>query len=208
MINSQMFLKFSQNLIITESQIFLWYICRRTFDLNNVKPINSIVYYITQLWDKLKIESKFIFCLEETLSFKVLNLITLSLIKLIWDVIYIFNSDLVWRRQLLKVKDSCCMCKEFLTFPNLSWIYFVFQKSLKRMFKTGFLEQNHLLNLCSSAMNSKGYCVVKKLLWNVRIKAFWYTNLIMQKRNFQQPIKKKYFLGRSIFICFKNGMLV
>ena len=24
----------------------------------------------------------------------------------------------------------------------------------------------------------KGYCVVKKLVWNVHIKAFWYTNLI------------------------------
>ena len=48
---------------------------------------------------------------------------------------------------------------------------------LKRTFKR-FWIQNHLLNLCSRAANSKGYCVVKKLVWNVCMKAFWYTNYI------------------------------
>ena len=31
----------------------------------------------------------------------------------------------------------------------------MYQKSLKRTFKTGFSVQNHLLNLCSSAVNSQ-----------------------------------------------------
>ena len=56
------------------------------------------------------------------------------------------------------------MCKEFLTFDahelNLShqiWVGFIFvyQKSLKWTFKTSFWVQNHLLNLCSSAVNSQ-----------------------------------------------------
>ena len=52
------------------------------------------------------------------------------------------------------------------------WVGFIFvyQKSLKWMFKTGFWVQNHILNLCSS-----GYCKVKKLVWNVReMLASWY----------------------------------
>ena len=67
-----------------------------------------------------------------------------------------------------------CLLIDFII-PNLSRIYFVYQKSLKRTFKTSFWVQIHLLNLCSSAVNPKGYYVVKKLVWNVRIKAFWYT---------------------------------
>ena len=36
------------------------------------------------------------------------------------------------------------------------WVgYFVYQKSLKRTFKTGFWVQNHLMNLCSSAVDSQ-----------------------------------------------------
>ena len=67
---------------------------------------------------------------------------------------------------------------------NLSyqiWVGFIFvcQKSLERTFKTGFRVQNHPLNLYSIAVNHKGYCVVKKLLWNVRIKAFRYTTNII-----------------------------
>ena len=34
------------------------------------------------------------------------------------------------------------------------------------------------LNLCLVLSIHKGYCVVKKLVCNVRIKAFWYTNII------------------------------
>ena len=52
---------------------------------------------------------------------------------------------------------------------------FVYQKSSKQTFKTGFWVQNHLLNLCSSAVNSQRLLCNKKLVWNVRIKAFLYS---------------------------------
>ena len=53
---------------------------------------------------------------------------------------------------------------------------FVYQKFLKQTFQTSFWGQNHLLNLCSRVVNSQRFIfVVKKLVWNVRIKAFWYT---------------------------------
>ena len=54
--------------------------------------------------------------------------------------------------------------------PNLIWIY------LNR-----FLVQNHLLNLCSSAVDSQILLRGQKAGVNVRIKAFWYTedNLIV-----------------------------
>ena len=51
---------------------------------------------------------------------------------------------------------------------------FVYHMSLKRTFKNGFWVQNHLWNLCSSASNSRWFLCSKNLVWNVRIKAFWY----------------------------------
>ena len=56
--------------------------------------------------------------------------------------------------------------------------YFVQQKPLKWTFKTWFWVQNHLLNLCSCVVNSQRLFVVKKLLLNIRIKAFWYYTII------------------------------
>ena len=50
---------------------------------------------------------------------------------------------------------------------------FVYHISLKRTFKNGFWVQIHLWNLCSSASNSRRLLCSKKLVWNVRIKAFW-----------------------------------
>ena len=41
-------------------------------------------------------------------------------------------------------------------------IFFVYQKSLKRTFKTGFWVQNHFLNLFSSTMNSQRFFVQPK----------------------------------------------
>jgi hypothetical protein len=35
----------------------------------------------------------------------------------------------------------------------------------------------------------KGYCVVKKLVWNVRIKAFWYTNILALSRE-ENPLNE------------------
>ena len=35
------------------------------------------------------------------------------------------------------------------------------------------------MSLFYSAVDSKSYCVVKNLMWNVRIKAFWYTKVVI-----------------------------
>ena len=50
---------------------------------------------------------------------------------------------------------------------------FVYQKSLQCTLQTVFLIQNHLCVLV--LWIQKDYFVVKRLVWNVRIKAFWYT---------------------------------
>jgi hypothetical protein len=81
----------------------------------------------------------------------------------------------------------CCVCRELLTFnarliefviPNLSRIYFY----IPEIFKTNvlnhfFLVQNLLTFwICVLVLwIHKGYCVEKKLVWNVRSKAVWYT---------------------------------
>ena len=62
---------------------------------------------------------------------------------------------------------------------NLSyqiWIGFIFvyKKSIKRTFKTGFWVEINSWICVLELLILKGYSVVKKL-WNVRIKAFWYT---------------------------------
>ena len=69
---------------------------------------------------------------------------------------------------------------------NLSyqiWVGFIFvcQKSLKRTFKTWFWVQNHLLYSIWVLVLwiYIGYCGVKKLVWNVCIKALWYTYLFI-----------------------------
>ena len=73
-------------------------------------------------------------------------------------VIYIFDSNLVWRMQqwlLLEVKNSYSVDSEFLTFsayslnlPYQFWVEFIFvyQTSLKRTFKTSTKSPN----MCSS----------------------------------------------------------
>ena len=53
---------------------------------------------------------------------------------------------------LLKVQNSCCVYRLYQIWTGFIFLY---QKSLKQTFKTGFWEQNHLLNLCSSAVNSQ-----------------------------------------------------
>ena len=63
---------------------------------------------------------------------------------------------------------------------NKIWVSYILvcQKSIKRTFKSSFWVQNHLLYLCFCVVIlwiHKSYCVIKKLVWNVRIKAFWYT---------------------------------
>ena len=75
---------------------------------------------------------------------------------------------------------------------NLSyqiWVGFIFvyQKSLKWVLKTCFWVQNHLLNLCSNALNSKGYCLIKKLVWKVCINL----SVIWIYVNYQNQINSK-----------------
>ena len=55
--------------------------------------------------------------------------------------IYIFDSDLVWRMQLVE-------------FVSVRFI-FVYHIFLKQTFKNGFWVKNHLLNLFSSAVNQQ-----------------------------------------------------
>ena len=50
----------------------------------------------------------------------------------------------------------------------------VYQKSSKQTFKIVFWVQNHLLICVLVLLICKGFYEVNKLVWNVRIKAFWY----------------------------------
>ena len=98
--------------------------------------------------------------------------------------------------------------------PKTIWIgfIFVFQKSLKRTFKHGFWVQNYLLICVLAVWIHKGYCVVKKLVWNVNIKAFlypfffafWWTNIFFADY-LRQPgiIKWRIYLKLfgSIILC-------
>ena len=66
------------------------------------------------------------------------------------------------------------------------------------MFKTGFRVQNHLLNLFSSAVNSQRLFYSEKLVGNVRIKAFWFTNEFVKRTKYLDNLsnfvlKEKYF---------------
>ena len=66
-----------------------------------------------------------------------------------------------------------CLLIEFII-PNLSHIFFVYKKYLKRTYKTVFfLVQNHRLNLFSRVVNSQRLFWSQRLVRNVRIKAFW-----------------------------------
>ena len=59
-------------------------------------------------------------------------------------------------------------------------IFFI-AEILKRMFKIGFWVQNRLLNLCNGVVNSQRL-FYQKLVWNVCIKAFWYTKYFLYSR--------------------------
>ena len=72
---------------------------------------------------------------------------------------YIFLTQIWFGKyngSLFKVKNSCCVRREFLTI-NAYWIrhIFIYQKLLKRTFQTGFWVQNHLMNLRSFVVNSQ-----------------------------------------------------
>ena len=124
------------------------------------------------------------------------------LIIIFYDKIYIFDSDLVWRMQLmiikLNVKNSCCVWREFLFLMLINRILHIksesdlfLYKSLNRTFKISFWVQNHRLNLFSSAVKSQKVYVYKKLLWNIRIKAFCYTIDILTQIYFWINLSKE-----------------
>ena len=53
----------------------------------------------------------------------------------------------------------------------------------------------------------KGYCVVKKLVWNVRIKAFWYkksyVDFLQNDNNYLSDLFKKDNINKNnIFLCY------
>ena len=58
----------------------------------------------------------------------------------------------------------------------LTKIYFCIPEIFWTNEQISILVQNHRLNLCSRAVNSQRLFVIKMLVWNVRIKAFWYLN--------------------------------
>ena len=58
--------------------------------------------------------------------------------------------------------------------------------------------------MCSSAINSLRLCVVKKLVWNVRIKAFWYTHKILRLIDTR---KCKYFQPCLCWTRFQRSRL-
>ena len=64
---------------------------------------------------------------------------------------------------------------------RINWIWirfiFVYQKNVKLTLKTGFWVKNTFWSYVLVLWIHKGYFVVKKLLWNVRIEAFWYTKM-------------------------------
>ena len=64
--------------------------------------------------------------------------------------------------------------------PNLSRIYFYIPDIFKTNIKNRFLStKNTLWIYVLVVLIHRGYCVVKKLVWNIRIKAFWYTKYII-----------------------------
>ena len=60
--------------------------------------------------------------------------------------------------------------------------------------------QNYLLNCVLVLWIHKGYCVVKKLMWNVRIKAFWHTNIIITLK----PYNSRIFFSMRGVHCSKS----
>ena len=71
----------------------------------------------------------------------------------------------------------------FLPLMLIYWIcHFVYQKSLKQTFKTGFWVLITFWVCFLVLWVLKGYFVVKKQVFNVGIKAFWYRKHIVRSR--------------------------
>ena len=87
---------------------------------------------------------------------------------------YIFDSDLVWRIHL-KIKILCCVCTEFLTFNAYlsTSSYQIWDRPENERLKPVFENKITFWIWVLVLWILKGYYLVK--MWNVRIKAFWYT---------------------------------
>ena len=97
------------------------------------------------------------------------------------------------------------MCGNFNLYQlNLSyqiWVWFIFlyQKSLKRTFQTGFWVQNHLLNLCSSVVNSQRLLCSQKA--SVKSPNFYLIVVFLSQNEY---LLKEYNLIIFIAIYFKT----
>ena len=89
-------------------------------------------------------------------------------IKYIKDWCYLFSR----KRDLLSIQH----------FNIYSWLRFGLANAINTYYLSLKVHeesiQNYLLNLWSSAVNSQGLLCGQKQVWNVGIKAFWYTNYV------------------------------
>ena len=82
----------------------------------------------------------------EAIKYQEFDLVSLMISIMSCAIIYIFDSYLVWRMQLMinhdYIRNQCCVCSKLSIF--------VYRKLLKLIF-------DHLLNLCSRIVIHKGY---------------------------------------------------
>ena len=115
----------------------------------------------------------------------------------IWFIIYIFDSDLV-RRMRLMIIDWICHTKSE---SDLFCIPEIFKNErLKSVF-----EYKMTFWICVLVLwIHKGYFVVKNLVWNVRIKGFWYTNVF---KHLRKAVKRlQVWLTLKLNNCFRCRM--
>ena len=73
-----------------------------------------------------------------------------------------------------------CLLIEYSLYQMWFRFNFVYQKSLKRTFKTCFCGKKITFGICVLVLwINKGYFVVKKQVWNVCIKSSWYTKFLL-----------------------------
>ena len=78
------------------------------------------------------------------------------------------------------------------------------KKTFKQTFKTGFWVQNHLLNLCSSSVNSQRLlCSQKARVKCTSIKAFWYTKYLNYSIYVIQQKSLKILQNNNLKVCQK-----
>ena len=125
----------------------------------------------------------------------------------------------------LKVKNSCCVCREFLTFnADINLIrrtisesdLFLYTRNLQHERLKPVFECKITFWICVLMLRiHKGYCLVKKLVGNVRIKAFWYTKRLLIILHFRgtnnifvnsQYCKNVYFISEQW--QHENGVLI